>query len=365
MTARVSVIVPAYNASSTIRATLDSIQAQSFADIEIFVVDDGSKDDTADIADAYARSDGRLRVIRQANAGVAAARNAGLQRASGEFVAWLDADDVWHPTKLEKQLATIAGSSTPLSFVYSGYRLIDEDGVIQRNFRPLVDVSGRTYLRQLATNHFSNVSSIMAPRKLTQQIGGHDPRLRAGGIEGAEDFLLQLQLAAHGPVACVREALVGYRMHRHNMSLDHWRAARSNLKAIELAAADAPAPDWVISLGEARTAGYALHLLRVGDGVRAAALAFELMRKHPMHTALTLALIARWQIPALIGQDPTRDPAVGQRFVDADPATAPWRDHLGLSKRHSRQLIDADAAFQPDNSFHQKDGGVATQHAAA
>jgi glycosyltransferase involved in cell wall biosynthesis len=98
----VSCIVPVYNGEAYLGAALDSILAQTWRPLEIIVVDDGSTDGSAAVAETYGAI---VRVIRQANAGCAAARNAGLAAATGEFVAFLDADDVWHPEKLDRQMA--------------------------------------------------------------------------------------------------------------------------------------------------------------------------------------------------------------------------------------------------------------------
>lgn len=342
---RVSIIVPAYNAAATLSRTLESVRAQSVNDFEVFVVDDGSTDETPAIAEDFARWDRRFTLIRQKNSGVAMARNAGLARASGPYVTWLDADDIWHPTKIAKQLQVFERSSVPLSFVYTGYRLIDEDDRIIPNFRTLSDISGDTLCRQIATNFFSNVSSIMVPTLLARRFGGHDPHLREWGIEGAEDFLLQLRLSTVGQAACCDEALVGYRMHRGNMSLDNARAARSNLKAIELIeAADTGVPKWVFRLGRARTVGYTLHLLRDKRPGAALQVLVRLLAEQPFHTVLVLALIAHWQIRQILYPQLGKDPELGRLFQEADPETAPWLGHMVLSSWHRRQLDKADQA---------------------
>src|SRR3954469_10276808 len=97
----VSVVIPAYNAAQTVGTAVDSVLAQTFADLELIVVDDGSRDDTAAVV--RARDAPRGKLVRSSNQGVAAARNRGLALASGAFVAFLDADDAWQPTKLERQ----------------------------------------------------------------------------------------------------------------------------------------------------------------------------------------------------------------------------------------------------------------------
>src|SRR5687768_4619560 len=97
----VSVVVPAFNAAETIQAAIQSVSAQTFQDLELIVVDDGSTDGTADVVKRLAPN---AVVITQRNAGPGAARNAGIARASGRFVGFLDADDLWFPNKLEHQI---------------------------------------------------------------------------------------------------------------------------------------------------------------------------------------------------------------------------------------------------------------------
>ncbi len=263
---KVTVIIPAYNAEATIRETLDGVSAQSHAALEIFAVDDGSSDGTADAIADLARLDGRIRLIRQANAGVAAARNAGLAQATGHYAAWLDADDLWHPDKIAAQLDVFRTAPEPLGLVYTGYRLVDPRGVIRPNFRTLADISGHTLCRQIGTTYFTNVSSIMVPVDLARRCGGHDPRLRAEGIEGAEDLLLQLRISARAPVGMRPEAFVAYRIHGANMSRAIGRAARSNLRVLEWIAEETPdVPDHVFRMGRGRMAGFALQMIRAGD----------------------------------------------------------------------------------------------------
>lgn len=341
---KVTVIIPAYNAQATISETLESVSAQTWKNIEIIVVDDGSADKTADIVRAHGRVEPRLRLLEQKNQGVATARNAGLRLAAGQYAAWLDADDLWRPTKLEKQLEIFSASTIPLGFVYTGYRLIDERQRILTNPRTLVDISGDTLCRQIATTYFTNVSSLMAPVALARRCGGHDPRLRAWGIEGAEDLLLQLKLAALAPVGCCHEALVGYRIHANNMSRAIGRAAQSNIKVLELVAELEPeVPDWVFRLGRARTVGFGLQMIAagsIGDGLSFLA---QRLRDDPAMTLVTLAQSAIWLGRQALGMRPV-DRAVGDSFDEADPATVPWEAHMLLSAGRRALLDQADMA---------------------
>jgi glycosyltransferase involved in cell wall biosynthesis len=122
----VSVVIPAFNAVKTLENTLRSAAAQTHAELEILIIDDGSSDDTAAIATAFCAQDRRARLISQANAGVAVARNSGIAAARGEWLAPLDADDLWHPTKIERQLDAALNAAEVPGLVYCWFHLIDE-----------------------------------------------------------------------------------------------------------------------------------------------------------------------------------------------------------------------------------------------
>ena len=113
----ITVAIPAYNAARTIRATLDSVLRQTRAPEEILVVNDGSTDETGAILEAYGP---RIRLIQQENKGLAGARNVACHEASGELIAWIDADDIWHPTYLETQ-ATSFGACPALAASFTAH----------------------------------------------------------------------------------------------------------------------------------------------------------------------------------------------------------------------------------------------------
>src|SRR5215218_7122776 len=112
----VSVVIPAFNASKTLGETLKSVQQQTYDNLEILVVDDGSHDDTSTIVAAVGKLDPRIHLLRQPNKGVASARNLGISKATGGFIAPIDADDLWHPTKLEKQMRMMLEAGSDLGF---------------------------------------------------------------------------------------------------------------------------------------------------------------------------------------------------------------------------------------------------------
>jgi glycosyltransferase involved in cell wall biosynthesis len=213
----VSIVVPAYNAGRTIARTLDSALAQTYPHIEIVVADDGSKDDTAEIVHRYAAADSRVRLVQQPNQGVAAARNTAIRHGTGSLVAPLDADDLWLPTKLEKQVARMAAAGPDVGLVYTLFRVIDPDDRLlptQQRYRP----EGWVFLQQSRQNFVANGSSILVRRSVMEEFGGYTTGLRALGLEGCEDFHLQMAIATRYTYAAVPEYLVGYRKTPRNMS---------------------------------------------------------------------------------------------------------------------------------------------------
>ncbi len=160
--ALVSVIVPSYNASRYISETLESVLSQTYRNFEVIVVDDGSKDNTPDIVADYARRDSRIRLVNQPNSGCGAARNRGIAEASGEFIAPLDADDVWYPQKLEKQVASLERNGENWGLTYCWSKSINERG---EAVKPLCHwpISGNVFRALIYRNIIGNASVSALP----------------------------------------------------------------------------------------------------------------------------------------------------------------------------------------------------------
>jgi glycosyltransferase involved in cell wall biosynthesis len=209
---RLSVVIPAYNAAATVGEAIDSVLAQTYADFELVVVDDGSTDETAQIV--AARDDPRVRCVRTENRGVAAARNHGIELTSGELVAFLDADDAWQPEKLERQhLALTTTPSIGLSFTSAA--LVDDD-LETIGLDDAVEYADYTEQLLLTGNILSaGGSSVMARRSVIDQVGGFDPQLSQ-----CADWDLWLRLSLVTRFAVIHEPLVLYREVPGTMSSD-------------------------------------------------------------------------------------------------------------------------------------------------
>ena len=233
----VSVVIPAFNATSTLPETLISVSNQTYRNLDIVVVDDGSTDDTAAIASAYTVRDPRVRLLQKENGGVASARNAGIRASKGELVAFIDADDLWHPTKIAKQMAVLLSGGPSMALVYAPFRLIDAEGKVLSSQRR-VSVNGWVLYRHFHANLVGNGSSILVRKSVVEELGGFDPSLRAAGAEGCEDLLLQLRIAARYQFGEVPEYLIGYRRRPGSMSSDVEQMLRSGVLALRTALAE-------------------------------------------------------------------------------------------------------------------------------
>jgi glycosyltransferase involved in cell wall biosynthesis len=212
----ISVVVPCYNAEPFVVASLRSVLAQAEADLEIIVVDDGSRDGS--VAAIRAAQLPSVTVVEQANAGVAAARNAGIARARGRYVAFIDADDIWLPGKLAAQRRLLSASPgarmcytawqtwpsldpEPPPALLAGLQAQAADGA------RWAGASGWIY-GELLQDCVVWTSTVLAERTLLEEAGGFDPGLRIG-----EDYDLWLRLSRVTPILRVAAPLALYRLH--------------------------------------------------------------------------------------------------------------------------------------------------------
>ena len=183
----VSVIIPAYNAERTILATLESVQKQTFSDIELIVIDDGSTDQTVKLVETL--QDSRVKIFSYQNSGVSVARNRGIQCAIGDFIAFIDADDQWTSDKLELQLKAL--QKDPIAGVaYSWTTFIDEQGTVLYEQAPVFH-EGNVYPQLLVENFILNGSNVLVCRQFVESVGEFHTSLKY-----AEDWEFYIRLAA-------------------------------------------------------------------------------------------------------------------------------------------------------------------------
>ncbi len=223
----VSVIIPVYNGERFLEQTVNSVLAQTYQNFEILIVDDGSTDRSVDIATSIASRDDRISIHQQRNRGVAAARNYAIHRARGEYIAPLDADDIWYQEKLERQVACMQESGENVGLVYCSWVGINERGDVLGQAKHW-GVVGDVFARLLYTNFVGNASVPLIRRTSIEEVGAYSTRLRALDGEGCEDWDLYLRIAAEYDFAEVNARLVGYRSVATSMSANSVSMARSH-----------------------------------------------------------------------------------------------------------------------------------------
>lgn len=205
----VSVIVPAFNASHHIEQTLLSATSQSHLSLEILVVDDGSRDDTALKVKEMVARDPRIRLLRHGqNRGISAARNTALEAATSDYLAFLDGDDLWDTDKLERQLVALE-ENPDAGLVFTASRVIDAEGaVINDNLCAGKHIpTGRVSPREFIIDRYPVItSSVMIRRRCIDRVGLFDSR-----YSSAEDFDLWLRILTHYAQCYVPAVLTSYR----------------------------------------------------------------------------------------------------------------------------------------------------------
>ena len=212
---RVSVLIPCYNAGAYLRQTLESVLAQTFQAFEIVLVDDGSTDDSAAIAKEFPR----VRYVQKTHSGISATRNRAVQEARGEFVAFLDADDLWHPEKLQKQVAYLdANPHCQMVHCHAKNFFDGDEGQMSLRQKQLMGANLENYMassciRRSVFEKHGNFREDLAVGEDTHWIA----RLRAAGVDMGH---------------CIREDLYFRRIHWSNISLTHEKVDRKDMMAL-------------------------------------------------------------------------------------------------------------------------------------
>jgi glycosyltransferase involved in cell wall biosynthesis len=211
----VTVIIPAYNAAQYLSKTLESVLAQTFTDFEVLIIDDGSTDNTAEIAHLYAQHDCRLSYFSQANQGVSASRNKGIEMAKGDLIAFLDADDLWSPNKLETHVKHF-DSFLNLGISFGRVEFISSDG-------KSTGVISSSKLSRIEPKHLYYENLIVTPsnaviqRAVLGQIGNFNPDKDLAGLEDLELFL--------------RTICWGYKVEGVNQVLTYYRTVEAGISS--------------------------------------------------------------------------------------------------------------------------------------
>lgn len=204
---KVSVIIPAYNAEVTLARCLDSVLAQKYLNLEIFVIDDKSDDATLIIAKKYEQHHSNIFIIKaEANGGAGAARNLGIEAATGQYIAFLDADDMWHPDKIIQQVEVL--ETTGNFMVVGAYEVVNSDGNIIGVRRPPSEITYKTLLKHNCIGCLTVMYSV-------SKIGKHYfPKIRK-----RQDYALWLTLAKnYGAITADKQVVASYTMQAKSLS---------------------------------------------------------------------------------------------------------------------------------------------------
>lgn len=231
---KVSVIIPTYNAMPYLPETVDSVLQQTFTDFELIIIDDGSSDQTVQWLSELA--DPRVRLICQENQGVTVARNLGIAEAKGEYIAFLDHDDLWNLTKLEKQVSCLDNNPS-VGLVHTWMVLVDEHG--KSTGRVMISNAEGDVWKQLLEQNSIASSSVMVRRCCFETVGVFSP---ARDFYTVEDWEFWIRIAASYPFAMIKEPLLSWRQHANNGS-KNWRLMEQAYRLVIEKAFEAAPPE--------------------------------------------------------------------------------------------------------------------------
>jgi glycosyltransferase involved in cell wall biosynthesis len=230
----ISVVIPVYNGSKTIQETITSVLNQTYYNLQIIVIDDGCTDSTLDIINSI--KDHRLQVYSYSNQGLAISRNRGIDLAEGEYISFLDADDLWTENKLQSQLkALVNNPQADVACSWTNY--IDEKGkIVFHGHR--INLVGNVYPYLLLANMLDSGSNLFVRREKLLAIGKY---AQSSLLKSVEDWDLYLRLASQYQFVTVPQAQILYRISSSSMSTDVTRIETSARQVIERAFTQAPA----------------------------------------------------------------------------------------------------------------------------
>lgn len=207
-----SIIIPAYNAKQYISETVQSVLNQTHTNWELIIIDDGSIDNTLEIIEAFAKTDSRIKYLTKHNSGVSDTRNKGLSMAKGEFISFLDADDIWNKENLEEKIKFI--KKNDIDVAYSNCEKIDSNSNSLNNILTGTDSPLLSDILLLRGNYITAPSGIVLKKSVLDKIGGFDTNLS----NNADQELWIRILSNNFKIKLIKNVLWKYRVHNNNMS---------------------------------------------------------------------------------------------------------------------------------------------------
>ncbi|MCX7592214.1 MAG: glycosyltransferase [Fischerella sp.] len=227
----ISIIIPTYNSEKTIKDTIESVLEQTLTDYELIVINDGSSDSTLDIVSQF--HDSRIKVFSYPHQGANVSRNLGLAHAAGEFISFLDADDLWTSDKLASQMKALQ-ENPQASVAYSWTDYIDEKGEFLLAGMHIT-ANGNVYEQLLVNNFVENGSNPLIRKEALLKLGGFDENLSAG-----QDWDMWLRLARECSFVAVPKVQILYRKSSNSLSSNLARQEKACLKVLDKAYNDSP-----------------------------------------------------------------------------------------------------------------------------
>lgn len=237
----VSIVIPAFNVASVISETLNSVLAQTYANYEVLIADDGSTDDTIGVVQPYCRRDARFRLISRTHVGLSETRNAAMKETAGEFIAFLDSDDVWFPEKLAVQIAAFR-ENPRRQFVFTNFLMWDGERDIRLQHSPSAPWSagGAAMTEEMILRVPICIATALARREIFSDSQEFDPRFHY-----CEDVDLWLRLLEQEIVFhFVPQPLVRYRQWPGNISKNLLGMAESRIAVLEKNLRHSRHPEW-------------------------------------------------------------------------------------------------------------------------
>ena len=218
--ALVSIVMPAYNCEKYVVEAINSILAQTYRNWELLVLDDGSKDNTLRIIEEFSQKDSRIKALPNGkNIGVSATRNRGIELASGEWIAFLDSDDMWKPEKLEKQFEIVEKEAA--EFLFTGSSYINEEG---EAYKEIFEVPEKITYKKLRNQNVISCSSVLVKKKYFEHIKMEKDEMH-------EDYAVWLRILKLGVTAFgVNEPLLIYRISRNSKSGNKMKTVKMTYK---------------------------------------------------------------------------------------------------------------------------------------
>ena len=218
--ALVSIVMPAYNCEKYVVEAINSILAQTYRNWELLVLDDGSKDNTLRIIEEFSQKDSRIKALPNGkNIGVSATRNRGIELASGEWIAFLDSDDMWKPEKLEKQFEIVEKEAA--EFIFTGSSYINEVG---EPYKGIFEVPEKITYKKLRNQNVISCSSVLVKKKYFEHIKMEKDEMH-------EDYAVWLRILKTGVTAFgVNEPLLIYRISRNSKSGNKMKTVKMTYK---------------------------------------------------------------------------------------------------------------------------------------